>query len=162
MTGKTISADSVKLYKGHHLSVTCVALTQDGKYAFTGSKDCTISKCKIFFRKSKILGDVETGKKIFTFPGGRYFLLLFFLISRHANQKSSGHSGQVLALAISSDGKFLASAGKDQTIKIWDAIAQKLIDTFKGHRDIISVSLMLFFFLKNEGTCFSSWVSSTI
>jgi len=117
LTGKTLSGDSVKFYRGHHLSVTCIVLSQDGRYAFTGSKDCSIIKW-----------DVDTGKKLFTFPG-----------SRHSNQKSTtGHTAQVLALALSSDGKFLASSGKDQLIKIWDANTNKLIDTFKGHRDIVS------------------------
>jgi len=39
---------------------------------------------------------------------------------------------------LSSDGKFLASSGTDKLVHIWDTATCKLLDSFKGHRDIIS------------------------
>jgi len=44
-----------------------------------------------------------------------------------------GHSGQVVSVAFSPDGKRLASGGK--TIKIWDTVTGKELLTLKGHSD---------------------------
>ena len=38
-------ADARRL-KGHQLSVTCVTMTPDDKFIYSGSKDCCIIKCK--------------------------------------------------------------------------------------------------------------------
>lgn len=54
-----------------------------------------------------------------------------------------GHMDEVLALALSSDGKYLASGGKDRRVCVWDAEKFEWIKTFKGpmcHKDTISVS----------------------
>jgi hypothetical protein len=45
----------------------------------------------------------------------------------------SGHTGEVIFVAISPDEKLIASAGADKTIKIWDADKQTLVRTLKGH-----------------------------
>lgn len=44
-----------------------------------------------------------------------------------------GHKGQVNAVAFSPDGKLLASASKDTTIKIWDPATGKELRTLTGH-----------------------------
>ncbi len=52
-----------------------------------------------------------------------------------------GHLDDIESLAISKDGKFFASASKDNTVKIWDVAAGKDIHTIKGHTDdVTSVS----------------------
>ena len=40
--------DSIRILRGHQLSVTCVAVTPDDKHIYSGSKDCCIIKCKMF------------------------------------------------------------------------------------------------------------------
>jgi WD40 repeat protein len=44
-----------------------------------------------------------------------------------------GHSGWVLSVAFSSDGRILASASNDGMIKLWDVAAQKELGTLRGH-----------------------------
>jgi len=105
-----------KTFKGHQLSVTCAVLSTDNKFVYAASKDCCIIKW-----------DVETGKKkIITFRGSR------------KDKNGDGHKRQVLALAISTDGKYLASGGKDKLIKIWDAVKNVYVDTFQGHKDSVT------------------------
>ncbi|NEP08594.1 MAG: WD40 repeat domain-containing protein [Okeania sp. SIO4D6] len=49
----------------------------------------------------------------------------------------SGHKGWVYAVAISSDGKTLASSSYDGTIKIWNLSNGKLLHTINAHADAI-------------------------
>ncbi|MEZ2319869.1 MAG: AAA-like domain-containing protein [Microcoleus sp.] len=48
-----------------------------------------------------------------------------------------GHSNSVRSVAISSDGKTLASASDDHTIKLWNLQSQKPIATFTGHSNFV-------------------------
>jgi len=113
-------------YRGHNKASTCVTLSHDEKSAWTGSKDCSI-----------IRWDVETGKRVSKYAGGH--------ITRADRKKdngksihAAGHSNEVLAITCTTDGKYVASGGRDSTIRLWDVRSNELIDTFKGHRDIIS------------------------
>ncbi len=47
----------------------------------------------------------------------------------------SGHQWQIWSIALSPDGKILASASKDKTVKLWNVQSGKLIKTLKAHRD---------------------------
>lgn len=49
----------------------------------------------------------------------------------------TAHEGEISDLAATSDGKFIISAGKDNTCKIWDAKSTKCVHTLKGHQDWI-------------------------
>jgi WD40 repeat protein len=45
----------------------------------------------------------------------------------------TGHTDGVMGVAFSPDGKWLASSGADQTVRIWDAITGQEVRTLKGH-----------------------------
>ena len=45
----------------------------------------------------------------------------------------TGHKSGVFNVAFSPDGKYLATASKDHTAKLWDATTGKEVRTFKGH-----------------------------
>ena len=45
----------------------------------------------------------------------------------------AGHSLPILAIAISPDGKYLASAGHDKIIKVWNLHTGELVNTLVGH-----------------------------
>lgn len=46
----------------------------------------------------------------------------------------------MLALALSGDGKYLASGGKDRKVGVWDVEKEEWVKGFGGHKDSISVS----------------------
>jgi ribosomal RNA-processing protein 9 len=46
----------------------------------------------------------------------------------------------VLALALSGDGKYLASGGRDRKVAVWDVEKEEWVKGFGGHKDTISVS----------------------
>ncbi|ORX93890.1 WD40 repeat-like protein [Basidiobolus meristosporus CBS 931.73] len=108
-----VQEGDIRKQRGHQLSVTSVAITANKKFVFTGSKDGSIIKW-----------DVATGKKAHTFPGGRKGVKGF-----------TGHTDHVLCLAVSSDGQYLASGGKDKLINIWSGLAFR-----KGSNQLYSCS----------------------
>jgi WD40 repeat protein len=48
-----------------------------------------------------------------------------------------GHTNWVMSVAFSPDGKTLASASVDQTIKLWDVATGKEQATLKGHTEVV-------------------------
>lgn len=52
----------------------------------------------------------------------------------------NGHTDEVLALALSGDGKYLASGGKDRKVGVWDVQKDEWVKGFGGHKDTVSVS----------------------
>ncbi|KAJ3125258.1 hypothetical protein HK100_010906 [Physocladia obscura] len=53
-----------------------------------------------------------------------------------------GHSADVFAVAISTDGQFVVSGSSDKTVKIWDAQTGALQRTLKGHtKDVTAVAI---------------------
>ncbi|XP_077487513.1 U3 small nuclear riboprotein factor 55K [Amblyomma americanum] len=101
--------------KGHKMSPTCVTISHDGQYIFSGSKDCSIIKwC------------AKTGKKLCTAHG-----------AKKGQDPNSAHGGHVLAIAISSDGNFLASGCQLKVIFIWNPATMQRIHVFQGHRGAV-------------------------
>src|SRR5258706_535613 len=48
-----------------------------------------------------------------------------------------GHSGLVLGVTFSPDGKRLASGGQDQTVKIWDTTTGQMALSLPGHTNMV-------------------------
>ncbi|RXW18692.1 hypothetical protein EST38_g7159 [Candolleomyces aberdarensis] len=118
--------------RGHRLSVTSSVASESAKYLFTAGKEGSIIKW-----------DLSSGKKLAT----------FYKIRPTSDQKGKGkakeapdasiqgHTDEVYSLAISGDGKLLASAGADRRVGVWDVEKGEWVKGFSGHlghKDIVS------------------------
>jgi WD40 repeat protein len=61
------------------------------------------------------------------------------LSAQHPKLRSTltGHSDRVYSVALSRDGKTLASASMDKTIKLWDVASGKNTAALTGHSDYV-------------------------
>jgi eukaryotic-like serine/threonine-protein kinase len=48
-----------------------------------------------------------------------------------------GHTSEVWGITASPNGRWIATASHDGTVKLWDAQARKLVRTLEGHRDVV-------------------------
>jgi len=114
-----LAAEDVKYFgdKQHKLPITCVVISPDSSRVYSASKDAGL-----------VVWDINTGGKLFRVPGGR----------KGQQSYHEGHCNTILALAVSSDSKYLASGDMDKLIHIWDTLTMKKVYTFKGHRDAVS------------------------
>lgn len=115
-------------------------LSEDARYLYTSAKEGNIIKWD----------SAKTGRKLASFPripappssknkGKGKAHPQTGANAMSLDGPSNGHSDEILALAISSDGKYLASGGRDKILGIWDVETDTWIRGFSGHRDIISV-----------------------
>lgn len=114
-----IASCSRKELSGHQGPLTCVALSKDETQAFTGSKDNSIVKW-----------DIETGARS--------------ELKQRWNRKTSAsgqqsHHGEILAVAVTHDGRYVASGGRDNIIRVFDSRMQYAqVQELKGHRDAVT------------------------
>lgn len=96
--------------------VTTLVFDIEAGFAYTGNKTGTIEQWNL-----------SNLNRTHVFPG-----------SRKKTAKFKGHIDQVLCLALSHDGKYLASGGKDKRIIIWHLPTLSFKGVFAQHRDSIS------------------------
>jgi hypothetical protein len=125
-----------------------VALSADGKWAFTGGLD-----------RTAVRWDAQTGKQSQTFtghtaslrclalsPDGRRLVtgsedktaILWDAAAGDALQTFKGHADGVTCVALSTDGKQAHTASQDRTAVLWDAQGGEKLRTFTGHSDAVT------------------------
>jgi len=102
---------------GHENAVTCVALTTDDCTIYSGAKDNSLIKWDVESGAKTILKEKWNGKVI---------------------PRTQSIEGEVLSVAVSYDGKYIASGGRDNFVRIYDSRSDSEIKCFAGHRDAVS------------------------
>lgn len=139
-TVKVFFTDSLKLFLtlyGHRLPVTCMDISRDSTLIVTGSGDKNIKvwgldfgDChKSMFAHDDIVSGVQfLGRTHQVFSSGKDGLLKHWDLDRHERIVTlRGHCGQVTALAVSSDGKCVASASRDRSVRLWRRSEEPLV-----------------------------------
>ncbi|KAF3546975.1 hypothetical protein DY000_02001911 [Brassica cretica] len=120
-----LSSDEFSIIVKHRKSVVSVALSDDDTRGFSASKDGTI-----------VHWDVSSGKSDkYKWPNDE-------VLKSHGMKvrepRSKKHSRESLALAVSSDGRYLATGGVDRHVHIWDVRTREHVQAFPGHRNTVS------------------------
>ena len=118
------------IFDGHRLGVAALAITPDGRYLVSGSKDRTLR-----------IWDVQRRKYLYMFPrqhdqvtavalspdgslvisGGRdASIRCWNLLTREFLGTFTGHQAPISAVAITLDGQYLVSASRDTTLRVWN------------------------------------------
>ncbi|KAL4247758.1 Ribosomal RNA-processing protein Rrp9-like protein [Abortiporus biennis] len=113
--------------RGHRFCVTGAVASQNAQYLYTSSKDGSIIKWNLL-----------TGKKLHTFPKVRSSTKGKGKAKAKDDEELQGHTDEIWAIALSPDGKLLASGGKDRKVGVWDVEKNVWVKGFSGHRDSIS------------------------
>lgn len=96
-------------------SFTCVAVSDDNKTVFAGSKDGSILRWELDTRIKRILK-----------PAWNY-----------TSYSSSQFDNEILSIAVSVEGKFVAASGRDKIVRIFDGNDSEIFQ-FKGHKDAVT------------------------
>ena len=137
---------------GHSGYVLSIAISSDGKYALSGSKDKTLRYWDLQTGKAiKVLkGHKSSVSSVAISPDGKYALsgswdeaLRYWdLQTGKTINILKGHTSGVKSVVISPDGRYALSGSWDKTLRYWDLQTGKTIKVLKGHTDsVLSVAI---------------------
>ena len=106
---------SDRALSGHKDYVSCLAMSSDGKRLVSAS----------ITRREKNY-PIAAGLKVWDLQNGKELFEL------------NGHSNRIYCVAISPDGRYIASGSFDKTLRLWDAIKGKLLHTSAQHKSWVT------------------------
>jgi WD40 repeat protein len=121
-TWEAISGKGTRLLDGFRDGMTAAAFTPDGRHA--------------------VIGAAGQGKDGTWAHTGPFAVQFWDLQEPRLVSSMTGHTGDVLCLAISPDGRRALSGGADGSVRLWDLMAGREIRSFAGHTGaVLSVAL---------------------
>ncbi len=113
----------------------CPVVSPDGKYLFFLSSSSSVSWMSADFIEEM---RPVTPSAVTPAPGASQAINAETIAEVELLQTLSGHSERVSALALSRDGKHLASYGEGKTIKLWDAGSGQELATFASQNQALN------------------------
>ncbi|MBP6823626.1 MAG: AAA-like domain-containing protein [Acidobacteria bacterium] len=144
-------------------AVLGMSFSRDGKWLAACSVGCKVwnvqtKRLHLNLRAGKSAGrpSFSPDSKSLVIPGVP--ITVFEIATGKEIALLTGHLDFVFGTAYSSDGKFLATAGRDQLVKIWDTALWREMATIKGH----SNTIMSVAFSTDDQTLITASVDKTV
>jgi ribosomal RNA-processing protein 9 len=132
------SGASHSFFRADTQTTTAVAIYPP--FAYTVSKDRTLIKWELVSPRTAKTTTTQVNGGRPEHPGRKKPKRLKFvkgLRKVRGSRELQGHTGNILTLAISPSGKYLATGGEDKKLIIWDAETLAPMKTFTQHRDAV-------------------------
>ncbi|MFN6477929.1 NB-ARC domain-containing protein [Nostoc sp. DedQUE07] len=133
----------VRILEGHSYWVNTVALTPDGKYVISGSRDKTLKvwDWQTGEQLRTLVGHSDSVYSLALTPDGKYVisgsvdntLKVWDWQTGEQLRTLVGHSDRVYSLALTPDGLYVISGSLDKTLKVWDWQIGEQLRTLVGH-----------------------------
>ena len=137
-----VSAGPLKILTGSEVASTAMAVSPNGGYAVTGSRDgmlavwdVTTSKelRRVFGHSGAILALALSPDGRLIASGGQDASLRLWTVSGTSELKRFAAEGVVTALAFSPNGRYLVSGERGGALKMWSASDGAIVTRFAGH-----------------------------
>jgi WD40 repeat protein len=131
--------------RGHNDGVLACAVSPDGSFIVSGSRDMTLKlwdaettkeRASLRGHTSPVVACAVSHDGSFIVSGsGDDTLKIWDTQTTNEHATLRGHTASVSACAVSPDGSYIVSASHDKTLKIWDAQTSKELASLVGHQD---------------------------
>lgn len=142
------SGSEIKQFYGHNGFVRCAVFSPDNQHIVSASGDQTVRVWEV--ESGYCVKEINTGRfpdttSIAFAPKGDYLVVswdsyLFVLETQSWNliNKIDGNSGSIYDICFSHDGRVIAAASIDKTIRLWDIKTGECKHVYEGHSDRVN------------------------
>jgi parallel beta-helix repeat protein len=142
----------VRRFTEHKDMVETVAVTPDGKYVVSGSRDNTVRLWELATGQEvrRFMGHADWVSSVAVTPDGKYVVSgskdktarVWDLATGQEVRRFTGHNNWVSSVAVTRDGRHVVSGSVDNTVRLWELATGKEVRRFTGHEGtVLSVAV---------------------